>query len=150
MSAWPIISWITLRSFSFSQKRVQNVCLKLWQEKCGNSCGARFSFFTFFVSSALKSRHICSIARLTQRGVIAVLPSQSHNLTNSVPGPKQQSEYGEPMIIGWRHRNTTNKSRLLCFCQGFSLRFFPVVCPFDLCHNSVSRIQSNNAIPNRC
>ena len=45
ISACPIISWIIFRLVSFSQKRVQNVCRKWWQLKCGNSSGSRRSAF---------------------------------------------------------------------------------------------------------
>lgn len=59
---------MTFRLVSFSQKRVQNVCRKWWQLKCGNSSGSRRSAFAssyFFTSHALIIR---SIARLTQCG----------------------------------------------------------------------------------
>lgn len=54
ISACPIISWIIFRLVSFSQKRVQNVCRKWWQLKCGNSSGSRRSAFASSSSFALQ------------------------------------------------------------------------------------------------
>ena len=78
-----------LQLVSFSQKRVQNVCRKWWQLKCGNSSGCRPSALASSSSFVLHALIIRSIARLTQCGDSTVL-SLDLNIKPEYPSTTQR------------------------------------------------------------
>ena len=79
---------------------------------------------------------------------IHILPSKTNTFSNSHSSSKECNKQWIPVIILWIGTNRFNKCFLLFYCKRMSDPLILSTILFNLCHNSICRILSDDIISN--